>query len=135
MKQVLEKSSVQVIENLTGIALGNGFVLPKGYNRKDWAVQKIKPSIEQDEYITNFLQSLLEVEKIRDYFVIQLRRTLNPRLYGIDRVWKQTQIEALESIIHAFENWYTRPLIELPTGVGKSMLEGALARAFYDTLR
>lgn len=135
MKNILENKSVQVLENLTGIALGNGFTLPKGMTRKAWAERKLVPNLEQDEYITNFLESLLEVEKIRDYFVTQLKRTLKPKQYGIDREWRQTQREALEGIIRAFENWFTRPLIEVPTGIGKSMIWGAILRAFYDTLR
>jgi superfamily II DNA or RNA helicase len=131
----LNEKPVQVLENLTGIAIGNGFVLPDGTDRKTWVTRKLIPSPEQDKYLTSFFESLLETERIRDYFVTQLKKTLNPKMYGIDRVWKLTQREALEAVIRSFEGWHTRPLIELPTGVGKSMLEGAIARAYYDTLR
>ncbi len=134
MIQDLNSKSAQVLENLTGIALGNGFVLPGGTDRKTWVTQKLVPNPEQDKYLTSFFESLLETERIRDYFVTQLKKTLNPKIYGIDRVWKLTQREALEAVIRSFEGWHTRPLIELPTGVGKSMLEGAIARAYYDTL-
>ncbi len=135
MKNLLANKPVQVIENLTGIALGNGFSLPEGMNRKDWAEQEFSPNLDQDEYISNFMISLLEVEKIRDYFITQLKKTLNPLQYGIERPWRQTQREALQAIIKAFEHWFTRPLVEIPTGAGKSMIWGAIIRAFYDTLR
>ncbi len=127
--------STQVLENLTGIALGNGFALPNGKTRSEWVASKLLvPKPKQDRYLTSFFESLLETQRIRDCFIQQLKKTLNPRQYGIEREWKLTQSEALEAIIRSFENWSTRPLLEVPTGVGKSMLEGAIVRAYYDTL-
>lgn len=135
MRKILETKPTQVLENLTSIAIANGFRLPTNVDRKAWAERKLRPDLVSHKHVTKFLDSLLKTNKIREYFIKQLRKTLDPKKYGIRREWKQTQREALEAIIQTFEEWYTRPLIEVPTGIGKSMLWGAIVRAYYDTLR
>jgi len=143
MQNIFLTASDQVAQNITGLALGNGFQLPDNDTRSIWS-DKIRAHVQkppnlnadQDPFITEFFDSLLQVERIRNEFVRQLKRVVkNPRMYGVNRDWKETQREAIEAIIQDISTWITRPLIQVPTGVGKSMIWAGIMRAYYDTLR
>jgi superfamily II DNA or RNA helicase len=143
MKEVFKLASQQKAENLIGIALGNGFLIPDNTTRRRFA-REVKlhsskpadPFADQSKIMSDFFNSFLEVERIRNEFVRQLKQIIsNPKTYGIERDWRLTQKEALEAIVVSIEGWTTRPLVEIPTGVGKSMIWGGIMRAFYDTLR
>lgn len=80
-------------------------------------------------------QSLLRVANARTVFIKHLEQTLKPLLYGISRVWRKTQGEAISAHIKSFERGYTRLLSEIPTGAGKSMIIGAFVRSALDTMK
>ncbi len=82
-----------------------------------------------------FFEALIKFETFKDSFVRHLETTLEPSNYGILRSWRPTQKEAIRTLMSVFDQVFVRPVSEIPTGAGKSMLWGAIARAFYEALK
>lgn len=141
---VPHRKSGQVLRNQFLIAEADGFeVGDHGVDREEFLEHLTRNHPEFGEAVKQSHPDLCEAyeascrrgRKIRQTFVKHLERTLEPKKnYGIDIEWRQTQRECIEGLIRAYKYGYQRPAFEVPTGVGKSMIFGALTRAYLDTI-
>jgi superfamily II DNA or RNA helicase len=131
---IVENSAVenQVIHeaNIVRILEDYGYELPQGRNYRDIARQHMAGTLLDESFDNAFEEFAL----IRGTFISYLKKTLNPKLCGVNLVWSRTQKEYLQSLIRAFERGYVRCLAEIPTGLGKTHCLGAIAWAYIKTM-
>ena len=140
MTDLIIPSIRSTLRNFLSVLTSYGLILPDGTDLYDLTdtILRLKNNQTFNEVVQNhypeFLEAFARYGTFKEVFVQNLKKTLNPRNFGIDRDWRQTQREALEAIIYSVHECFTRPVSEIPTGGGKSMVLGAIARAYYDTL-
>lgn len=101
-------------------------------NVRDLVDQMLNESLPTDHPIYN---ALLQYEKVRKVFIKHLQKTSKPIFFGISVNWRKTQAEWIEATLKSLDRGYIRLVSEIPCGVGKSLVEGALVRAALDTMK
>lgn len=93
-----------------------------------------KATIETSREAFEMFQMFVEdIRRLQDTFAAKLELALNPKdNYNIDIQWRPTQERAIQAFIAALRSRQHRLVFEIPTGGGKSMLFGVLARCYYD---
>ncbi len=83
--------------------------------------------------VADLVAALGKYESFKTRFTAHLENVIN-NLDGYipGYSWRPTQRESLVAIVSVLQKNYTRPVVEMPTGSGKSLVIGAIARAFLD---
>lgn len=91
---------------------------------------------EHSDDINKYALTASKVLEFAEIFAQKVEICLNnPSSFGVSIKWKQTQSEALIAIARDIRLGLIRPACEIPTGIGKTLLEGALLRAYYEACK
>ena len=81
-----------------------------------------------------FRETHNEIQQFKHVFAENILNTLHPREFGLDLTWRKSQAFALQRIHDVLIQGHQRVTGQIPAGVGKSMILGALARSYLDTV-
>ncbi len=109
-----------------------GYQTPKEGNVQDLVRELLNDTLPIEHAIH---APLLKYNNVRVAFVENLKKALKPYLLGMGIKWRKSQDECIEAILKSMDRGYVRLVNELPTGVGKSLIEGALVKAALNTMK
>jgi|GEM_PF-6183951 len=139
---MLNKSS-QMVENQCHLALTRGRIkLPAALDRNDLVSglsdpeQRTKLESQYPDLCSDLRRAFKEVQIFRRQLASFIKQiTLAPSDFGVDITLRDGQRAALLGVAERMRLGMHRPVVELPTGSGKSHVLGVIVRAYLEAER